>query len=278
MKLSPALLVALALGLAFLHLPIVLLIIYSFNDSRLVTVWAGLSLRWYVQLFSDAAFLDAAWMSLKVAVTSATVALVVGTLAAYALVRLGRFRGRMMMIGMVQAPLVMPEVITGISLLLLFVTLNVDRGFMTIVIAHATLGASYVAVVVQARLVTLERDLEEAALDLGATPAASFRQIVLPLAAPAMLAGWLLAFALSLDDLILASFVSGPGSTTLPMKIYSQARLGVTPMINALSTIVIVAVSVMVVAASLLTKAGRIKATGGRTKPGIPGSPGAPGR
>lgn len=259
MKLSPALLVALALGLAFLYLPIFLLVIYSFNDSRLVTVWAGFSLRWYGQLFQDAAFLEAAWMSLKVAVTSATIALVVGTLAAYALVRLGRFRGRMMMIGMVQAPLVMPEVITGISLLLLFVTLNFDRGFGTIVIAHATLGAAYVAVVVQARLVTMERDLEEAALDLGATPAATFRQVVLPLAAPAMLAGWLLAFALSLDDLILASFVSGPGSTTLPMKIYSQARLGVTPMINALSTIVIVAVSILVIGASLLAKGALIK-------------------
>lgn len=259
MKLSPALLVALALGLAFLYLPIFLLVIYSFNDSRLVTVWAGFSLRWYGQLFQDAAFLEAAWMSLKVAVTSATIALVVGTLAAYALVRLGRFRGRMMMIGMVQAPLVMPEVITGISLLLLFVTLNFDRGFSTIVIAHATLGAAYVAVVVQARLVTMERDLEEAALDLGATPAATFRQVVLPLAAPAMLAGWLLAFALSLDDLILASFVSGPGSTTLPMKIYSQARLGVTPMINALSTIVIVAVSILVIGASLLAKGALIK-------------------
>lgn len=259
MRISPGLLVALALGLAFLYLPIVLLVIYSFNDSRLVTVWAGFSTRWYGQLFEDAAFLEAAWMSLKVAVSSASIALVVGTLAAYALVRLGRFRGRMMMIGMVQAPLVMPEVITGISLLLLFVTLNVDRGFTTIVIAHATLGASYVAVVVQARLVTLERDLEEAALDLGATPAASFRQIVLPLAAPAMLAGWLLAFALSLDDLILASFASGPGSTTLPMKIYSQARLGVTPMINALSTIVIVAVSLLVVVASLLAKGALVK-------------------
>lgn len=259
MRISPGLLVALALGLAFLYLPIVLLVIYSFNDSRLVTVWAGFSTRWYGQLFEDAAFLEAAWMSLKVAVTSASIALVVGTLAAYALVRLGRFHGRMMMIGMVQAPLVMPEVITGISLLLLFVTLNVDRGFTTIVIAHATLGASYVAVVVQARLVTLERDLEEAALDLGATPAASFRQIVLPLAAPAMLAGWLLAFALSLDDLILASFASGPGSTTLPMKIYSQARLGVTPMINALSTIVIVAVSLLVVVASLLAKGALVK-------------------
>jgi len=246
-------LAALALGLAFLYLPIAILVINSFNDSRLVTVWAGASLRWYRELFRDEAMLDTASVSLRVALLSATAATVLGTLAALALTQ--RFRGKLLFSGMVYAPLVMPEVITGLSLLLLlFVAVEIDRGFWTIVIAHTTLTLSFVAVVVQSRLVTFDRSLQEAAMDLGCPPLRTFLTITLPLIWPAVASGWMLAFALSLDDLVIASFVTGPGATTLPLRIYSEVRLGVKPEINAVCTIMLAVVALGLIAASLLTK------------------------
>jgi putrescine transport system permease protein len=250
--------VSLVLGFAFLYLPIVLLVVFSFNESRLVTVWGGFSTRWYGELFRNQQMLDAAWVTVRIGFVSATVATVFGTLAAVALVRFHRFPGRMLFTGMVYAPLVMPEVITGLSLLLLFVSLDMDRGFWTITIAHVTLTMCFVTVVVQSRLLTFDRSLEEAALDLGATPLRAFVFVTLPLIAPAVAAGWMLAFTLSLDDLVLASFTSGPGATTLPMRIYSQARLGVSPEINAACTILIAVVAVAIVTASLVTKRGLV--------------------
>jgi putrescine transport system permease protein len=242
------------LGLAFLYLPIVLLVVYSFNASKLVTVWAGFSTKWYVALIHNEALLDAAWVTLRIALLSATVATVLGTLAAIALVRFGRFRGRTLFSGMIYAPLVMPEVITGLSMLLLFVAIGFDRGFWTLVLAHITFSMSFVAVVVQSRLVTFDRSLEEAAMDLGCPPAKTFFAITLPIIAPAVIAGWMLAFTLSIDDLVISSFTTGPGATTLPMKIYSQVRLGVTPEINAVCTILITLVTLGVLAASIVTK------------------------
>ena len=253
-KLSRFNVAALVLGFAFLYLPIVLLIVYSFNASRLVTVWGGFSTRWYVALFSNQGLLDAAWVTARVAFVSATVATVLGTLAALALTRYTRFRGRFLFSGMVFAPLVMPEVITGLSLLLLFVAVGFDRGFMTVTLAHITFTMCFVAVVVQSRLVSFDRSLEEAAMDLGATPTRTFFQVTLPVIMPAVVAGWMLAFTLSLDDLVIASFTSGPGATTLPMKIYSQVRLGVTPEINAVCTILIAIVTVGVLAAAIVNK------------------------
>ncbi|MEM1388074.1 MAG: ABC transporter permease [Pseudomonadota bacterium] len=245
---------SLTLGFAFLYLPILLLVVYSFNASQLVTVWAGFSTRWYGELLSNEAFLDAAWITLKVAFISSTIATVLGTMAAYALVRSGRFFGRTLFSGMIYAPLVMPEVITGLSLLLLFIGLSVDRGVLTIVLAHTTFSMCYVSVVVSARLVSFDRALEEAALDLGASPFEAFRLVTLPIIAPAVISGWLLAFTLSLDDLVIASFTAGPASTTLPMKIWSSVRLGVSPEINALSTLLIAAVALGVITASLVSK------------------------
>jgi putrescine transport system permease protein len=247
-------LVSVALGLAFLYLPIVILVIYSFNASRLVGIWGGWSTRWYAALIDDQAMLDSAWISLRIAALSATAATVLGTLAAIALVRGGRFRTRTVFSGLVYAPLVMPEVITGLSLLLLFVALDVDRGFWTIAIAHTTLTLCFVAVVVQARLLDFDTALEEAAMDLGCPPLRTFLTVTLPLIAPAIAAGWMLAFTLSLDDLVIASFTTGPGATTLPIRIYSEVRLGVKPEINAVCTIMIAVVAVAVVAASLATK------------------------
>ena len=246
--------VSLTLGLAFLYLPILLLVIYSFNASRLVTVWGGFSTEWYVALFSNRELLDAAWVTLRIAFLSATVATVLGTLAAVTLARFGRFKGRTLFSGMIYAPLVMPDVITGLSLLLLFVAMGFARGFWTIVLAHITFSMCFVAVVVQSRLVTFDRSLEEAAQDLGCPPLKTFMLITLPIILPAVIAGWMLAFTLSLDDLVIASFTSGPGATTLPMKIYSQVRLGVTPEINAVCTILIGLVTIGVVAASIVTK------------------------
>jgi putrescine transport system permease protein len=242
------------LGFAFLYLPIVLLVIYSFNASRLVTVWGGFSTQWYGALLHNRELLDAAWVTLRVALITASAATFLGTLAAIALVRFGGFRGRTLFSGMIYAPLVMPEVILGLSLLLTFVAVGFARGFWTIVLAHVTFTMCFVAVVVQSRLVTFDRSLEEAALDLGANPLTAFLRVTLPLIAPAVLAGWMLAFTLSLDDLVIASFVSGPGATTLPMKIYSQVRLGVTPEINAASTILIGLVTAGVIVASILQK------------------------
>jgi putrescine transport system permease protein len=245
---------ALALGLAFLYLPIVILVIYSFNASRLVTVWGGWSLRWYGEFFGDRAMLEAAWMSFRVAATSATLATLLGALAAIALSRGERFRGRTLFSGMLYAPLVMPEVITGLSLLLLFVALNAERGFWTVTMAHTTLTMCFVAVVVQSRLGPLDRSLEEAAMDLGCDPARAFLAVTLPLILPAIAAGWMLAFTLSLDDLVIASFTTGPGSETLPIRIYSEVRLGVKPEINAICTLVIGLIAVIIVLASLASK------------------------
>ncbi|HEX3441351.1 MAG TPA: ABC transporter permease [Pseudolabrys sp.] len=251
--------VSVALGLAFLYLPIAILVIYSFNASRLVTVWGGWSLAWYRELLHDDAVLQAAWTSLRLATLSATAATVLGTLAAVALTRFGSFRGRLLFSGMVYAPLVMPEVITGLSLLLLFVALNVDRGFWTIAIGHTTLTLCFVAVIVQSRLVSFDRSLEEAAMDLGCPPLKTFFTITLPLIAPAIAAGWMLAFSLSLDDLVIASFTTGPGATTLPIRIYSEVRLGVKPEINAICTIMIAVVAFATIATSLTAKRGAVR-------------------
>ncbi len=245
---------SIVLGFAFLYLPIVLLIIFSFNESKLVTVWGGFSTKWYGSLFNNQGLMDAAWVTARVGVISATVATVLGTLAALTLTRYTRFHGRVLFSGMVFAPLVMPEVVTGLSLLLLFVAIGLDRGFLTVTLAHITFSMCFVAVVVQSRLVTFDRSLEEAAMDLGATPVKTFFQVTLPVIAPAIVSGWMLAFTLSLDDLVIASFASGPGATTLPMKIYSQVRLGVTPEINAACTLMIAVVAVGVIAASLVNK------------------------
>jgi putrescine transport system permease protein len=245
---------AIALGLAFLYLPIVILVIYSFNASRLVNVWGGWSTRWYVSLLSNQAMLEAAWISLRIAFLTACAATVLGTLAALALVRAGRFRGRLLFSGLVYAPLVMPEVITGLALLLLFVAIEIERGFWTVTIAHTTLTMGFVTVIVQARLLGFDRSLEEAAMDLGCPPFRTFMTVTLPLIAPAVAAGWVLAFMLSLDDLVIANFVTGPGATTLPIRIYSEVRLGVKPEINAVCTIIIAVVALGMVAASLLMK------------------------
>ncbi|WP_278922117.1 ABC transporter permease [Pseudophaeobacter profundi] len=246
--------VSLTLGFAFLYVPMLILVIFSFNDGKLVTVWAGFSTRWYGELMQNEAFLDAAWVTIKVAVASSTIATVLGTMAAYVLVRGGRFMGRTLFSGMIYAPLVMPEVITGLSLLLLFIGIGLDRGVLTIILAHTTFSMCYVSVVVSSRLMTFDRSLEEAALDLGCSAAQAFRLVTLPIIAPAVISGWLLAFTLSLDDLVIASFTSGPAATTLPIKIYSAVRLGVSPEINALSTIMIAIVTIGVITASLANK------------------------
>jgi len=245
---------SLTLGFAFLYIPIFILIVYSFNESKLVTVWAGFSTKWYGELLRNEAFLDAAKVTIQVAVLSSTFATVLGTMAAYVMVRGGRFMGRTLFTGMIYAPLVMPEVITGLSLLLLFISIGLDRGVMTIVLAHTTFSLCYVSVVVSSRLVSFDRSIEEAALDLGCTPFDAFRSVTLPIIAPAVISGWLLAFTLSLDDLVIASFTSGPSSTTLPIKIFSAVRLGVSPEINALSTIMISIVTVGVISTSLIWK------------------------
>ncbi|ANP88458.1 ABC transporter permease [Rhizobium leguminosarum] len=246
--------ISVTLGFAFLYLPIVLLVIFSFNESKLVTVWGGFSTKWYVSLLSNQGLLDAAWVTIRVGLLSATVATILGTMAALTLVRYTRFHGRMLFSGMIYAPLVMPDVITGLSLLLLFVAIGFDRGFWTITLAHTTLTMCFVAVVVQSRLLSFDQSIEEAAQDLGAPPVRTFFEITLPIIAPAVLSGWILAFTLSLDDLVIASFTSGPGATTLPMRIYSQVRLGVTPEINAVCTILIAIVTVGVICASVVTK------------------------
>jgi putrescine transport system permease protein len=245
---------SLALGFAFLYLPILILIVFSFNESRLVTVWGGFSVRWYIALFRNGPLMEAAWVTLRIAFVSAALATILGTMAALALTRYGRFLGRTAFTGMVYAPMVMPEVITGLSLLLFFVAIDMDRGFWTITLAHTTLTMCFVTVVVQARLVTFDRSLEEAAMDLGAPPLRTFLSVTLPLIGPSILAGFLLAFTLSLDDLVIASFNTGPGATTLPIRIYSAVRLGLSPEINALSAILIAIVAIGVTAATLLSK------------------------
>jgi putrescine transport system permease protein len=252
--LTPLHIAILAAGFAFLYVPIALVVLYSFNASRLVTVWGGFSTQWYVSLLSNDQLLSAASISLRVALASAALSTVLGTMAAFALQRFGAFRLRTLFAGLLYAPLVMPEVIIGLALLLLFVGLGIDRGFWTIVAGHTTLGLCFVAVVVQARLDGFDRSLEEAAQDLGASPARTFRSVTLPLIAPAMAAGFLLAFTISLDDFVIASFTSGPGSTTLPMRIYSQVRLGLTPEINAISTLLIGFVGLSLLAATIINR------------------------
>jgi len=247
----------LAFGYAFLYIPLVLVIVYSFNDSRIATIWGGFSTRWYGELFRNEQILDSAFLSLRVALTSATLATILGTMAGLVMARFGRFRGRTLFSGMVTAPMVMPEVITGLSLLLLFIALQQltgwpgQRGFSTIMIAHTTFSLAYVAIIVQSRLMSMDESLEEAAMDLGGTPLRVVLDVTLPLIAPAMAAGWLLAFTLSLDDLVIASFVSGPGASTLPMYIFSKVKLGVSPDINALATLIIVFVTLGLVLAWL---------------------------
>ena len=247
----------LAFGYAFLYLPIVLVIVYSFNESRLVTVWAGFSLKWWEALFANDAMLSAAWLSLRIAAVSASAATMLGLAAGYALARVPKFFGRTLFGSLIVAPMVMPEVVMGISMLLLFIGAErflggPDRGFLTIAIAHTTFGLAFVAIVVQARLADFDRSLEEAAMDLGATPWVTFCTVTLPLIAPAIGSGWLLAFTLSLDDLIMTQFVSGAQSQTLPMRVYSSVRLGVDPQINVLATIVVgVAATALVVSGGL---------------------------
>ena len=251
---------SLVIGFGFLYIPMLILVIYSFNASRLVTVWAGFSTKWYVELFQDQQLLDAAWMSLKIAFLTACMSLVMGMLASLALVRLGRFRGKMSFAGMITAPLVMPEVITGLSLLLLFVAMEKSfgwpggRGMLTIWIAHVTFSTAFVTVILSSRLKEIDRSLEEAGMDLGASPLKVFFVITIPIITPALLAAWLLAFTLSLDDLVIASFVSGPGSTTLPMKVFSSVRLGISPKINALASIIIALVSLGVLTAGWIIR------------------------
>lgn len=246
-----------AFGFAFLYIPILSMIVFSFNESRLVTVWAGFSTKWYVELFQNEQIISAAKLSLRIAAVNATGAVILGTLAGFALSRFRRFKGRTLMTGMTTAPLVMPEVITGLSLLLLFVAMEhmfgwpSGRGVTTITIAHITFSMAYVTVVIQSRLSTLDESLEEAAMDLGARPWKVFAVITLPIIFPAILAGWLLAFTLSWDDLVITSFVSGPGSSTLPLVIFSKVRLGVSPDINALATLMVTIVAIGIVSAGL---------------------------
>ena len=248
---------ALVLGFAFLYVPIVSLVVFSFNESRLVTVWGGFSTKWYGALLDNQQIIGAALLSLKIAAISATAAVVLGTLTGMALARFGPFRGRTILSGMATAPLVMPEVITGLSLLLLFVTMEqligwpAGRGMTTIIISHVTFTMAFVTVIVQSRLAQMDESLEEAALDLGARPWKVFFLITLPIIFPALLSGWLLAFTLSLDDLVIASFVAGPGSSTLPMVIFSKVRLGVSPDINALATILVGVVALGVLIAGI---------------------------
>lgn len=248
---------ALAFGFAFLYVPILMMIVFSFNAGKLVTVWAGFSTKWYAELFQNEIMLNAAKLSFQIAAINATGAVILGTLAGLVLARFGRFKGRTLLSGMTTAPLVMPEVITGLSLLLLFVAMDAafgwpaGRGFTTLTIAHITFSMSYVTVVVQSRLTSFDESLEEAAMDLGARPAKVFFVITTPIILPAIISGWLLAFTLSWDDLVISSFVSGPGSTTLPMLIFSKVRLGVSPEINALATILVLAITVGIVVSAL---------------------------
>lgn len=250
-----------ALGYAFLYVPILVLMVYSFNASDRVTVWGGLSARWYVALLGNEQIIDAALLSLAIAAVTASVATLLGLMAGFALARLGGFGGRTLFAGMLAAPLVVPEVVTGLSLLLLFVALEglvgwpAGRGALTITLAHITFSMAFVAVIVQSRLAVADRAIEEAARDLGASPWRVFLHITAPMIAPALIAGWLLAFTLSLDDLVIASFVSGPGSSTLPMVIFSKVRLGLSPEINALATLLILTVGAgVLIALGLMTR------------------------
>lgn len=254
MRMSRFNIVSLIFGIAFLYVPILVVALYSFNASKLVTVWGGFSVQWYRALWSNGPLLESAWVSVRIAFISACGAAVIGTMAALALRRYRRFKGKSLFAFMLFAPLVLPEIMTGLSLLLLFVALDWDRGFWTVALAHMAFTIAFVALVIDARLADLDPAFEEAARDLGATPFSAFWRVTFPMIAPAILAGFLLAFTLSLDDLVIASFTSGPGATTLPMRLYGQMRLGVTPEINAASTVMIVTVTLVVIIVSLLTK------------------------
>lgn len=253
----------LAAGLLFLWLPILLLVAYAFSADRIPFQWGGFSLRWFRALAANERLVEAAFLSLRIAAGAATLAVLIGGAAGWALARFGPFRGRAVFGALIGAPLVLPEVVTGLSLLLLFVALEVatgwpqGRGATTVLLAHATLGAAFVAVVVQARLAETDRSLEEAAMDLGATPFTAFRTVTLPLIAPALGAGWLLAFTLSLDDVVIASFVSGPAGTTLPIALFAMLRLGLTPEVNALGAVIVLGVGAMLAAAALLLRTRR---------------------
>jgi putrescine transport system permease protein len=256
---SPLLLSFLCFGIALLYIPILTLIAYSFNASPLVNVWGGFSTKWYIELIHNRRLLQAALLSLEVAVTASTAAVVLGTLAAIALVRFAKFRGRLLLTGLVNAPLVMPEIITGITQLLLFVSMLQmfswpHRGFTTIVLSHVAFCTAYATITVQSRLQSADRALEEAAMDLGSGPARAFIEITLPIIAPALLSSWLLSFTLSLDDLVISSFVSGPGASTLPMVIYSKVKLGVSPDINALASLIICGVGACIIAAGYVMR------------------------
>jgi putrescine transport system permease protein len=256
---SPLLITLLSIGIAILYVPILVLIAYSFNASSLVNVWGGFSTDWYVRLLHNDQVLDAALLSIEVGLAASTGAVILGTLASIALVRFSKFHGRLLLIGMVNAPLVMPEIITGITQLLLFVSMMQflswpHRGFTTIVIAHVAFCTAYVTVTVRSRLMGADRSLEEAAMDLGASPASAFIDVTLPIIAPALLSSWLLSFTLSLDDLVISSFVSGPGADTLPMVIYSKVKLGVSPDINALASVIICTVGLCVIGAGFIMR------------------------
>lgn len=246
-----------AFGFAFFYVPILSMIVYSFNASRLATVWGGWSTKWYVSLFSNRQVREALILSLEIAVVSATIATILGTMAGIALARFGRFRGRLLFSGMVTAPLVMPEVITGIASLMLFILMAQwigwpgQRGFTTVTLAHITFSMVYVTTIVQSRLINADRSIEEAAMDLGSRPWQVLRDVTLPVISPAILSGWLLAFTISLDDVVITSFTTGPGATTLPLLIWSKVKLGVTPDINALATLIVLTVGLGVVIAGV---------------------------
>jgi putrescine transport system permease protein len=255
---STFLLLWLCFGLVFLYVPLVSLVIYSFNKSRLATLWGGFSTEWYFKLFENSQIIDAALLSIRIAALSATAATVLGTMAGFALARVTRFKGRTIFSGLVSAPLVMPEVITGLSLLFLFILMEQaigwprGRGATTVTLAHITFSMSYVAVIVRARLSSMDRSLEEAAMDLGSKPLRVLFDVTLPIISPAMISGWLLAFTLSLDDVVITAFTTGPGATTLPLVVWSKVKLGVTPDINALATIIIGVVAICVILAGTI--------------------------
>ena len=257
-RMTPFSLAGLIIGYAFLYIPILTVVAFSFNESKLVTSWSRFSTKWYASLWDNEGLLDAVWASLKIATTTATIAVILGTLAAVMMVRFTAFRGRILFSGLVSAPLIMPDIITGLAMLMLFVATEqligwpAHRGLMTITLAHITLATAYVYLVVKARLQDFDLSIEEAAQDLGAKPAKVFMVITLPMIAPSLVSGWLLAFALSLDDLVIASFLSGPGATTLPMLIFSSIRLGLNPEINALATLIVALVSFVVLIAGVI--------------------------
>ena len=256
---SIRLMIFLAFGFAFLYIPIMILIIYSFNASKLVTVWGGFSAQWYGKLLEDQSILDAFWNSLQIAFFTACVATMLGTIAGYVMARFGRFRGHSAFASTVTAPLVMPEIIDGLAALLLFVSLErligwpQGRGMMTIGIAHITFTTAFVAIIVSSRLRDMDLSIEEAAMDLRAPPLKVFFVITLPIISPALISGWLLSFTLSMDDLVITSFVAGPGSTTLPMKVFSAARLGVSPKINAIGSLIVLVAAIIVITSGIIS-------------------------